>query len=251
MITELEEQLSSVCNGRKQHGGLVDVTLPFQVIFSNKDRNIVKAKLRFNGPGRDAFIVMVVGLRSDILSGFDRFERGKPGRFMPCDLLGIVPGFALMVSSYSKGLALSTVARDEATRLILLFEGTGDAIGGSLRDLATSIFNYMKTWDEWVEVLLGILRRDSVVGKWNIDIREFLAGESGFETMPWFRPMSYDDRSVGLERVVMASCALINSVLDKEQMSDPLIVNLRQYLNDLRPLPEVVSSLQVGEEASI
>lgn len=90
MITELEEQLSSVCNGRKRHEGMVDVTLPLQVISSNKDRNIVKARLRYNGPGRDAFIVMVVGLRSDILSGFDRFEQGKPDRFMPCDLLGVV-----------------------------------------------------------------------------------------------------------------------------------------------------------------
>ncbi len=37
MITELEGQLSSVCNGMKKHEALVDVTQLHQLILSNKD----------------------------------------------------------------------------------------------------------------------------------------------------------------------------------------------------------------------
>jgi hypothetical protein len=249
MITQLQEQLSFACE--KKSRGLVDVTLPLQIMFNNRDRNIAKARIRYTGPERDAWLVLVVGLRSDILSTFTRFEEDIPGRYLACDLPGIVPAISLMASSYSKGLAVSAIARDDVTRLVLVFEGQSNRRGGSLRTLATSVYNFMRKWDEWADVLLGTLKRDPVVGDWNIDIRELLAGESGYITMEWFTPMSYEDRAIGLERVIVASNALMSSVLGNGQLLDPMVVRLKEWLNGLSALPEVINGIKVGEEVPI
>jgi hypothetical protein len=249
MITQLQEQLSIACE--KKSRGLVDVTLPLQVMFNNRDRNIVKAQIRYNGPERDAWLIMVVGLRSDILSTFTRFEEDIPGRYLACDILGIVPAISLMASSYSKGLAVNAIARDDVTRLVLVFEGQSNRREGSLRTLSTAVYNFMKKWEEWVDVLLGTLKRDPMIGDWNIDIREFLAGESGYITMPWFTPMPYNDRAIGIERIILASNALMSSVLGNGQLVDPMVVSLREWLSELSPLPEVVNGIKVGEEVPI
>jgi hypothetical protein len=249
MITQLQEQLSIACE--KKSRGLIDVTLPLQVMFNNRDRNIIKAQIRYSGPERDAWLILVAGLRSDILSTFDRFEEDIPGRYFPCDILGLVPAISLMASSYNKGLAISAIARDDVTHLILVFEGQSNRRGGALRTLSTSVYSFMKKWESWVDVLLGTLKRDPVIGDWNTDIREFLAGESGYITMPWHTPMSYPDRAICLERIVLASNALMSSVLGNGQLVDPMVVGLREWLNRLRALPEVVSGIRVGEEVPI
>ncbi|MFW9911433.1 MAG: hypothetical protein ACFFEU_03125 [Candidatus Thorarchaeota archaeon] len=249
MITQLQEQLSIACE--KKRRGLVDVTLPLQVMFNNRDRNIIKAQIRYTGAERDAWLILVAGLRSDILSTFDRFKEDIPGRYLPCDILGLVPAISLMSSSYNKGLAISAIARDDVTHLILVFEGQSNRRGGTLRTLSTCVYNFMKKWESWVDVLLGTLKRDPVIGDWNTDFREFLAGESGYITMPWHTPMSYPDRAICLERIVLASNALMSSVLDSGQLVDPKVVGLREWLNELRALPEVVSGIRVGEEVPI
>jgi hypothetical protein len=181
MITQLQEQLSIACE--KKSRGLVDVTLPMQVMFNNRDRNIIKAQIRHTGAERDAWLILVAGLRSDILSTFDRFEEDISGRYLPCDILGLVPAISLMALSYNKGLAISAIARDDVTHLILVFEGQSNQRGGALRTLSTSVYNFMKKWESWVDVLLGTLKRDPVIGDWNTDIREFLAGESGYSNV--------------------------------------------------------------------
>ena len=249
MITQLQEQLSNACQKRTK--SLADVTLPLQVMFNNRDRNIVKARIRYTRPESDAWLILVVSLRSDILSTFTRFEEDIPGRYLPCDILGIVPAISLMASSYSRGLAVSAIARDDVTRLVLVFEGQSNRRGGSLRALSTSVYNFMRKWEEWTDVLLGILKRDPIIGDWNIDIREFLAGESGYIVMPWFTPMSYNDRAIGLERIILASNALMSSVLGNGQLHDPMIVGLKEWLNGLSALPEVVNGIKVGEEVPI
>lgn len=231
---------------------MVDVTMPLQVLFNNKDRTIAKARARYQGVDKDAWLVMVVGLRSEILSAFHRFEKNIPGRYLPCDILSLVPSLALTASSYSRGLAVSALAKDDITRLVLVFEGQARRKGGCLQGLATSVYNFMARWDEWTDVLLSALRRDPVIGQWNIDFRELLAGESGYFTMPWFQgPASYMDRAIALERIVSASNALLSSVLNSKQMEDPVIVQLREWLQGLEPLPEVISSMQIGKEAEI
>jgi hypothetical protein len=109
----------------------------------------------------------------------------------------------------------------------------------------------MRKWEEWVDVLLGTLKRDPVIGDWNIDIREFLAGESGYIVMPWFTPMSYSDRAIGLERIILASNALMSSVLGNGHLHDHMVVGLKEWLNGLSALPEVVNGIRIGEEVPI
>ncbi|MFW9926107.1 MAG: hypothetical protein ACFFDM_04990 [Candidatus Thorarchaeota archaeon] len=228
--------------------GMIDVTLPLQVMFSNTDKTILKARLRFHGSDKDTSLIMIVGLRSDILSPFQRFESERKGRFAPCDIPGIVPGLALMVTSINTGLALSAIAKDDATRLVLVFEGIAERKGGSLRALSASVQNYFQKWSDWTDVLMTTVERDPVISNWNLDWREFLAGESGFITMSWFRPMTLTEREAALQRVVVASRALLASVLSSSQMRDPMIQGLREWLENLEPLPEVINGVQVSEE---
>ena len=250
MILQLEEQLEAACKGAKTQG-TVDVTLPLQVMFSNTDRTVIKANLRYNGPDRDSSLVMIVGLRSDILSPFQKFDSESKGRYQPCDIPGLVPGLALLASSHNNGLSLSAISREDATRFILVFEGLADRKGGSLKALSSAIRIFMKRWTEWTDVLLGTLKRDPVIGHWDTDWREVLAGESGFVTMPWHSPLPYSEREVGLQRVVIASRALLASVLNSNQLKVPMIAGLRKWLDTLRPLPEVIASTQISEEAEI
>jgi hypothetical protein len=231
---------------------MIDVTMPLQVLFNNKERNIATAKVRYRGTDKDAWMLMVIGLRSDILSAFERFEKNIPGRYQPCDIPSLVPALALMVSSYSRGLAVGTMSKDDYTKLVLIFEGQANRKGGSIRALATSIYNFMARWQEWAEVLLSILRRDPIVGEWEIDFREFLAAESGYRPMAWYAgPSSYMDRAIGLERIAIASNALLSSVLSRKQLQDPLIQGLREWLGAIEPLPEIIPSIQISEEAEI
>jgi len=247
MLTQLETQLIAAHKEAKGIG-MVDVTLPIQVMFSNTDRTILKARLRYHGSDRDASLIMIVGLRSEILSPFQRFETDRKGRYLPCDIPGIVPGMALMVTSINTGLALTAIAKDEATRLVLVFEGVSQRKGGSMKDLSASIQNFFKRWDEWTDVLIGIIQRDPLVAEWEIDWREYLAGESGFTLMDWFKPMSFSERELALQRVVAASKALLTSVLNAQQLRDPMILGLKEWLTELQPLPEVLRSIQVSEE---
>jgi hypothetical protein len=250
MITQLEDQLIAAHRNAKGQG-MVDVTLPLQVMFSNSDRTILKAQLRYHSPERDASLIIIVGLRSDILAPFQRFGNERKGRYLPCDILGIVSGLALITTSINTGLALSAIAKDSSTRLVLVFEGLSDRGGGSMKALTAVVRNFMKRWDEWTDVLLGIIRRDPLVSNWDIDWREFLAGESGFVTMAWFRPMTFTERELALRRVVTASKALLTSVLSSSQLGDSMIVGLREWLDELQPLPEIIGGVSIGEEAEI
>jgi hypothetical protein len=247
MLSQLEEQLEAASKGATSLG-TVDVSLPLQVMFSNTDRTVIKANMRYVGPDRDASLVMIVGLRSDILAPFQKFDSDSKGRYSPCDIPGLVPGLALLASSNNNGLALSAISREDATRFILVFEGVAGRKGGSLKALSSAIRIFMERWTEWTDVLMGALKRDPVIGTWDTDWREMLAGESGFYTMPWHSPLSYSDREVSLQRVVIASKALLVSVLTINQLEVPMIAGLRSWLDSLKPLPDVLSSVQISEE---
>lgn len=250
MITQLDEQLVSAVRNAKSNT-TVDVTLPLQLIFSNSDRSIVTAKLRQSGLERDVSLVMIVGLRSDILSPFPKIIRDLKGRYQPCDIPGLVPGLAQIVVSANRGLILSAISREEVTRFILVFEGQAKRKGGSIKALSSVITAFMRRWSDWSEVLLGIIQRDPIVGAWPVDWREMLAGESGFTTMPWYAPLCYADREVAIQRITVASQALLASVLNTSQLKDPIIVGLKTWLRALSPLPQVVSSAPIGEEVEI
>ena len=250
MITQLDEQLAAAVKDVKSHA-TVDVTLILQVMFNSSDLSVITGKLRYNGHDRDTDLVMVVGLRSDILSPFQKINTIQKGRYQPCDIPGLVPGLAQLALSASNGVILSAISREEVTRFILVFEGLAKRRGGSLKALASVVTAFMKRWTDWTDVLLGTLKRDPIVGDWDIDWREMLAGESGYATMAWFTPLTYSDREAGLQRIVAASQALLVSVLSTGQLKDPMIAGLKDWLVSLRPLPQVASSIQVSEEVEI
>lgn len=250
MIAKIEAQLLSQSVLRRNGAGTVDVTGPLQTMLNNGDRCIVRARLRYHGPDSSSWLALVVGLRSEILSPFSRFNIGRD-KYLPCDIPGLVPALALTVAHQDYGLAVSATAHDMFTHLILVFEGDPAAKGGTVRSLATSLWSFMRRWTDWTDVLLGTLSRDPAVAHWNIDWREFLAGESGFVTMPWFRPMDYGDRALGLDRVVAASRSLLASVLGQAQMEDPAIRALTSWLDQLAPLVEVVGGMEGSEEAEV
>jgi len=249
MISQLEEQLAAAVSTKGR--STADVTLPLQIMFNNPDRTIIKAHLRYSGLDRDANLIIIVGLRSDILSPFQKFDYDSKRKYQPCDIPGLVPGLALLASSPSNGLVLSAISREEATRFILVFEGLSSRKGGSLKALSSAVRIFMKRWTEWTEVLLSTLKRDPLVGYWELDWREVLAGEAGFVTMPWHQPLSYSDRELGLQRVVIASKALLASILTPAQLKCPMIIGLKEWLDNLRALPEVVSSAMISEEVEI
>lgn len=248
MIAELEKQLLSLCSQYRTANGTIDVTLPLQVVFNNADRNVVKARLRYQGPGCGSWLAMVVGLRSDILAPFARFDNGRGGLYKPCDILSLVPCLSLMVAHQNSGLAVSAIAKGVATHLVLVFEGQPDSKSDSMRSLTTSVWAFMKRWSDWTEVLLSTIRRDPCVAEWDFDWREFLAGESGFVNMPWFKPMTYPSRALALERVVVTSKSLITSVLNQTQTEDPIIKSLVSWLDELTPVVEVAGGLESTEE---
>jgi hypothetical protein len=250
MIARIEAQLLSLSTVRRNSVGTVDVTGPLQVMLNNGDRCVVKARLRYHGPDTSSWLALVVGLRSRILSPFSRFDSGRD-QYLPCDIPGLVPALALTVAHQDCGLAVSAVAHDTFTHLVLVFEGDVAAKGGNLRSLATSVWSFMKRWTDWTDVLLAAASRNPSVAQWNMDWREFLAGESGFVTMPWFRPMNYSDRALGLERIVAASKSLLASVLSQAQMEDPAIRTLTSWLDQLAPLVEIVGGMEVAEEAEV
>jgi hypothetical protein len=250
MISQIEGQLTSASELSKG-SRMSDVTLQMQFMFNDADRIISKARLSYNGPGSSAWLVVIIGLRSEILTPFSKFDERKSDRYMPCDIPAIVPGLALMSSMQNHGLAVSAIARNSITRFVLVFEGVPERTGGSMKSLSTAIWNFFKRWTDYTEVLMGTLNRDPVVGFWEIDWREFLAGETGFVQMPWFSPMSYSDRELGLNRIIASSKALLASILNRKQLQDPLIIGLKDWLDCLKPLHEVVVGVQVSEEVEI
>mgnify|MGYP000734073575 CR=1 FL=1 len=250
VIRDLTEQLSRACGSQPVIAGMVDVTQYMQVAFNAQDFGIVRARLK--GPGENGqppILVVVLGFRSEMLRPFGQLPL-RSGDYLPCDIPGLVPGLAAVVHCHDKGLVANAIVRGDVPRLILVFEGGSTKTARqALRSLATSVYRFFTTWNEWCGVLLSAIERDPIVGAWDLDWREFLAGESGFVVMPWFRPMSYTDRVTALERVVIAAQALLASVLTSEGLADPLILGVRRWLDGLTPLPQVLYESRMSEEA--
>ncbi|MBS3794754.1 MAG: hypothetical protein KGY80_07655 [Candidatus Thorarchaeota archaeon] len=210
---------------------MVDVTRLLDVLYTCEDRTIRKAYL-LRGP----LLLIICGLRSDILDGFERFLPYEDGELRPCDIPGIVPLFALMSAEAGKALALSAFQRQDGhVRAILGLESED----GSVQSIASRLKHLMNRWAEWTDVLLDIVEKDPATTDWLVDWREFLSGESGFFTMEWYNGLPYEKRLTALDRIVMASEALLNSVLSREQLEAERIQRLRTWLRDLEPLPHV------------
>ncbi|TXT55230.1 MAG: hypothetical protein BAJATHORv1_40140 [Candidatus Thorarchaeota archaeon] len=251
MIAKLESQLTHICKDSGYSSKMIDATSILQMAFNNPDRNIIKARIKYSGQNEKTWIVVIVGLRSSVLQPFNKFTNIASGQYSPCDIFGIVPCIAQLVRFESTGPSLSAIVKDDVTRIVLVFEGDSEARLGPINSLATRLWRFMKRWDEWTEVLLGILERDQYVGDWELNWRELLAGESGFVTMPWFSPLHYDNRVLAMARIVTASKALLTSVLSGQQMSDSMITGLLDWLENLEPLPRIESAPSTDEEVMV
>lgn len=208
----------------------IDVTVYLQMMFESTDRHIAKAILN---DGKS--LVLQVGMRSEILSPFPRYVEDFIGNFNQCDIIGLVPIVALMAEQKEKMITASAIERDEATRIILIFEADSTEL------LARKVWRFMDRWEKWIKVLTGVLEKDFQI---DIDWREFLAGESGYITMDWYKPLDYDTRMVALHRVRLASKALLQSVLTKSQLENYMVSELANWLDALQPQLEVMSAYQ-------
>lgn len=229
-----------------QEGPEKDLTMSFQMEYNTPDRSIIRARMV-----TDQRIIVTIGLRSAVLEPFERFHKPSDGEFLACDIPGLIPAVAVILRNQSRGVAEGTIERDATTRVMLAFESERSVEDNGLRELASTITCTMRQWSEWTNVLLGTLDRDPVVGDWEIDWREFLAGEAGFVTMPWFRSLGFEDRKTALSRTILASEALLISVLNRKQLIDPVAMQVRDWMKLLSPQPHVTGSHYIALEEEV
>jgi len=227
----------------------VDVTQLMAVHFTNADRTVMESRLRFTSQEDIAYLAMRIGLRSQILKGFPKFSHEQNGKYLPCDIPSLVPAICIMVSSRMKGLDGSIICNHETgepTHVVFTFKGEETPQRSNMDHLTSCVNHVMDRWKGWTDMLLNILTRDPKVGTWEIDWREFLAGESGFATMPWFSPMSFTDRVDALKSIVNASLALLSSFLSTAEMENRLVIELYEWLRNIEPQVDVVSTAPTG-----
>lgn len=226
-----------------------DLRLSLQVLYNRKDWTVEKASLAHSHGDSDASLAITVGLRSSILSPFPRFVT-ENGSFCPCDIPALVPVVALMANG-QRGLSRAEIVRMDSTSIELEFVATATEKSSSLKTLTVVVHHFMTRWEQWVQILLGTLARDPQVGSWKIDWYELLAGESGFVTMPWFPEVPLTDRALALDRIVTASRALLNSVLKTRFDRHDLVEELVNWLEGLKPLPEVLRAEVFAEQGVV
>jgi hypothetical protein len=250
MSRSLEEVLKAIVD-QEYSSTPHDITMSLDSRYTNEDRVVVKAKLCEEDRHKPYLLTMVLGLRSSIMDPFEHFNHCSVSRYKPCDILGLVPAIAALIKCQNKGLSGYAIGGGDLTHLVLSFEGKPEK-KGTFYPLAVAVDGFMKQWSEWTDVLLRIITNDPVMSLWNMnndEIRELLLGESGFVTMPWFtHSLSCVDRGRILDRVLDASKALLTSVLTQDQLNEPLIRGLIDWLEELNPLPEIVSFSHRVEE---
>ena len=223
-----------------------DLTTFFQMEYNTPDRSVIQARMF-----TDKSIIVTIGLRSAILEPFERFHIPSDSEFLACDIPGLIPAVPVILRNQSRGVVGGTIEQNSTTRVILAFESERSVEDSVLRDLASTITCTMRQWSEWTNVLLGTLDRDPVVGDWEIDWREFLAGEAGFVTMPWFRALGFQDRKTALSRTTLAAEALLISLLNRRQLLDPVAMQVRDWMKSLSPQPHVTGSHYITVEEEI
>lgn len=242
MSSRLADVLESVA---AQDSGIIDLSRTMEMVYTNSDRVVLSAELLYLGESEPAYMEMAVGLRSEILAGFATYCYVPQQLFRPADIPSLVPLVAIIASMRRlKGIKrVELNEADQSTIVTLTFVGTPERTTSSLSDLASSMTRVMDRWSGWCEVLLSILDRDPVLGErmTGVDWREFLAGESGYVTMPWFRPMTYAERASALDSIVTASRALLASFLSPHEMKHEIVRSLQGWLAALEPRPHVIT----------
>lgn len=240
MTVEIERVFTRK-EGRLIRENEYDLTLGLQIPFSGKDWCLENARLVINQIDDSAQFHMVLGLRGSFLQPFERVLDFPDSRYMTCDIFGLVPITALVASNQDNGLSAGALERRESgTFVILAFEGRVTRKRSWEKDLARNVMRFMQRLDNFATILERTIHKDPVIGHWSIDWREFLAGETGFVNMSWFPTLTTKERSQALDSVTVAAKALIQSVLSSEEMQDPIVRGLIDWLNNLCPAVEVV-----------
>jgi hypothetical protein len=225
--------------------GAIDLSRTMEMVYTNGDRVVLSADLQYSGDSEPAYMSMRIGLRSEILSGFQTYSCLSRSRFRTADIPSLVPLVAIIASRRRlKGIhEIQFVVNDDATHVMMTFVGKAGHAKSNLSDLASSMNRVMDRWSGWCEVLLSILDRDPILGERmsGVDWREFLAGEDGYVTMPWFRPMTYSERASALDSIVTASRALLTSFLSSKEMKHEEVRSLQTWLSALEPQTKVIS----------
>ncbi len=205
-----------------------DVTLSLQTMY--EDRNIHIERARLN---QDGYLYLVVGLRSHILSPFPRVKKVKTGRFMPCDMIGLVPLVSLLVGRENKGVELGAITTEKCTQIVMGFQAE------NTKTLARDVYDFITTWKKWSSVLENVVKKDYPI---DFDVLEFLSEESGYVGSNWQDRIK--DRDLPLSIIVRACRSLLQSVLTTKQLSHPLLHEIMTWLDGLRPQLEIHATAQ-------
>lgn len=243
MSSRLADVLESVV---ADDAGIINLSRTMEMVYTNSDRVVLSAELLYLTDSEPAYMEMRVGLRSEILVGFPTFSSITECRFRTADIPSLVPLVAIVASKRRlKGIHdIRFEVNEESTHVVITFVGKAGRTRSCLSDLASSMNRVMDRWSGWSEVLLSILDRDPVLGErmTGVDWREFLAGEGGYVTMPWFRPMTYAERASALESIVTASRALLTSFLSPHEMRHDEVRSLQTWLSVLEPQSRVITT---------
>ncbi len=210
--------------------GRVQVTVPVQAAYSDGYHNVLLAEL-LPGP----YMVVVVGLRSSILEPFERFAERAPGGYLPCDIPSLVSAVAVILTQEEAGLAGAAIIRKTHTSVAVMVQAP------DLRELAVRVDRIMHRWKTWTETVLSAVRQEPVNGDWEVEWDEFLAGESGFVVMPWYRVMGVEERRLALRRVADAGKALLVSVLSADDLDAVPVRDIIEWLDGLAPLEHIMA----------
>ena len=130
----------------------VDATLLVQMMFEDADRHYASAKV-IGGKT----LLLVVGLRSEILEPFPMFTNKHVGEYSPCDIPALVPAIALMASEEQNDDSCFMIENEEThTRLIIGFEGD------DILTVTRSATRFIDCWTKWRDVLLNILEKEAL-----------------------------------------------------------------------------------------
>ncbi len=220
-----------------------DFTFGLEPLFTGSDKILVRARLGYIKNDKTAELVVVVGFRSSI-KGPDITNVLEVSPFLPCDIFGLVPGVAIVAANRSKGVVASALARDEVVQLLMVLRGESsqrESVGEVLDNL---IIRLTRMWEDWSKVLFRVIQQDPILKAIGVDVREFLAVESGYQHMSWYTTYSTDEKSLIMHRIITAAKAFLSSVLRLQQLDDPLVKSLLSWFDSIASTRILASSTE-------
>ncbi len=216
-----------------------DITIGLAVPFSRSDWYLESARFSADADDTSGEMTLVFGLRDSILNGSTLEIDPSIHEFMPCNLFGLVPLFAIISSNMIN--ALDTVlleTRRTGTYVKLKFYARTTKRSHWSRRLARAVVRFMKKWSDYVSILERILDQDPLIGHWYINWRDLLSELSGLETSPHYPVLNEMEHTQAVEVVRNAAKGLLYSILSWDEISTPLVQQLITWLNDLTSLSE-------------